>query len=258
MLLEVKNVSRAFGGLRAVDDVSFSVPKNSIKAIIGPNGAGKTTLFNLISGSLRPDSGRVFFNGRQIQGRPPHTIAARGVSRTFQNIKLFHNMTVLENVMVGRHTRSRSGFMAGIFNLPSCWREEREIENRSRGILDMLGVSGLAGMNAGNIAFGSQRIVEFARALALEPELLLLDEPAAGLNMHETAEIAEIIRKIREMGVTILIIEHDMSLIMDISDDIVVLSSGKMIAEGRPSDIQKNPEVIRIYLGEEDAQDQEP
>jgi branched-chain amino acid transport system ATP-binding protein len=252
-LLEVENVNRSFGGLRAVNDVCFTVEKESIKAIIGPNGAGKTTLFNLISGTLNLDSGRIFFNGNPIHGLPPYKIAKRGLSRTFQNIKLFNHMTVLENVMVGRHMKSRAGFFAGMLNLPRTWEEERHIENKSTEILGVLGIGDLARQDAMSLPFGKQRIVEFARALATEPEILLLDEPAAGLNIYETAEIAQIIAEIRKWGVTVLIIEHDMSLIMDISDDIVVLSSGEKIAEGKPDDIQKNREVIKVYLGEDSA-----
>lgn len=252
-LLEVENINRSFGGLRAVNDVSFTVEKESIKAIIGPNGAGKTTLFNLISGTLELDSGRIFFNGNPIHGMPPYKIARRGLSRTFQNIKLFNHMTVLENVMVGRHMKSRAGFLAGMLNLPRTWEEERHIENKSMEILGVLGIKDYALQEAMSLPFGKQRIVEFARALATEPEVLLLDEPAAGLNIYETAEIAQIIAEIREWGITVLIIEHDMSLVMDISDDIVVLSSGEKIAEGKPDDIQKNSEVIKVYLGEDSA-----
>ena len=252
-LLEVKNVNRSFGGLHAVNDVCFEVERESIKAIIGPNGAGKTTLFNLISGAIKLDSGKVFFKGDPIHGMHPYKIAKRGLSRTFQNIKLFNHMTVLENVMVGRHMKSRAGFLAGMLNLPRTWEEERHIENKSMEILGVLGIKDYALQEATSLPFGKQRIVEFARALATEPEVLLLDEPAAGLNIYETAEIAQIIAEIRKWGITVLIIEHDMSLVMDISDDIVVLSSGEKIAEGKPDDIQKNSEVIKVYLGEDSA-----
>jgi branched-chain amino acid transport system ATP-binding protein len=252
-LLEVKNVNRSFGGLHAVNDVCFEVERESIKAIIGPNGAGKTTLFNLISGAIKLDSGKVFFKGDPIHGMHPYKIARRGLSRTFQNIKLFNHMTVLENVMVGRHTRSRAGFFAGMLNLPRTWEEERNIEDKSMEIMGVLGIGDLAHQDATSLPFGKQRIVEFARALATEPEIILLDEPAAGLNIYETAAIAQIITEIRGWGITVLIIEHDMSLVMDISDDIVVLSSGEKIAEGKPTDIQKNQEVIKVYLGENGA-----
>ncbi|HUI93939.1 MAG TPA: ABC transporter ATP-binding protein [Chitinivibrionales bacterium] len=252
-LLEIKNLSKHFGGLHAVNDVTFSVEKGMIKGLIGPNGAGKTTLFNLISGSLKADSGAVFFNGKPIHGLAPHKIASHGVIRTFQNIKLFAKMTVLENVMIGRHIRSRCGIMSGILNLPRSWKEERLIRERSLAMLDLLGVSHLAHTDAMSLAFGQQRHVELARALAGEPVLLLLDEPAAGLNMQETERLGQTIRKIRDTGVTILLVEHDMSLVMNVSDGISALSFGQMIAEGKPRDIQKNKEVIRVYLGEEHA-----
>lgn len=251
--LTIQGLSRSFGGLRAVDDVSFSVERNMIKAVIGPNGAGKTTLFNLISGVLAPDSGEVAVDGSPIQGWPPYRIARQGISRTFQNIKLFSHMSVLENVMIGRHIRTRAGFVQAMLRLPGERREEREIREKSMDILKLLGIDDLAGQEASSLPFGKQRIVEFARALATEPVLLLLDEPAAGLNIYETAHISDMITTIRERGVTVLVIEHDMSLVMNISDEITVLSSGKKIAEGVPSEIQRNPEVIRVYLGEEDA-----
>ncbi len=247
----VENLSRAFGGLQAVSEVSFAVREHSIHAVIGPNGAGKTTLFNLIAGSLAPDSGAIRLNGDPLQSLPPYKIARKGIARTFQNVKLFRHMSVLENVMLGRHVRSRAGFGAALLNLPHTWREERSIRQRSLEILDTLGIADLADADAVSLAFGKQRIVEFARALATEPTLLLLDEPAAGLNMHETDEIARLIADIRARGITVLIIEHDMSLIMDISDHIAVLSSGKKIAEGTPAEIQRNRDVIAVYLGED-------
>lgn len=252
-LLEVHSISKKFGGLQAISDVSFSIRKGTIKALIGPNGAGKTTLFNLISGFLRPDSGRVVFEERPIQDLRPHQIAGRGLSRTFQHIKLFSMMTALENVMIGRHSHSGAEFIAGILNLPGTRREEREIRERSLEIMEFLGISGLAGLEATSLSYGQQRAVELARALACEPKLLLLDEPAAGLNMKETAETARLISKIKDTGVTVLIVEHDMSLVMNISDEIIVLSYGQKIADDTPLSVQKNPEVISIYLGEEDA-----
>ena len=251
-MLELKNVHKYFGGLHAVSDVSFRIEKGAIKAVIGPNGAGKTTLFNLIAGVLEPSSGIIEFKGRQIQGLKPHQIAARGMSRTFQNIRLFHGMTALENVMLGRHVRSRSGFLAGMFNLPKTWKEERDIRQRSLDLLEFLEIADFADVEATSLAFGQQRAVEMARALATDPELLLLDEPAAGLNIYETAEMARLISRIRDVGITVLLVEHDMSLVMDISEEIIVLSFGEKIAEDKPEAIQQNQEVIKIYLGEDE------
>ena len=251
-MLELKNVYKYFGGLHAVSDVGFRVEKGAIKAVIGPNGAGKTTLFNLIAGVLEPSSGTIEFKGEQIQGLKPHQVAARGMSRTFQNIKLFHGMTALENVMVGRHVRTRAGFLAGMFNLPRTWKEEHQIRERALELLELLEIAEFADVEATSLAFGQQRAVEMARALATDPEILLLDEPAAGLNIYETAEVARLITKIRDMGITVLLVEHDMSLVMDISEEIVVLSFGEKIAEDQPEAIQQNPEVIKIYLGEDE------
>jgi branched-chain amino acid transport system ATP-binding protein len=249
-LLETRNLHRFFGGLHAVRDVSFTVPQGAIQAVIGPNGAGKTTLFNLIAGTIRPHKGEVFFQGRPITARKPHAIAGLGIARTFQTTKLFPHMTVLENVMVGRHPRTRSGFIAGMLNLPRTWRENRQIAQKAQAILDDLGLGGHAAETASNLSFGRQRLVEFARALATEPALLLLDEPAAGLNIYETQELSRLILRIRDRGVTCLVVEHDMSLVMNISDAVVVLDQGQKIAEGPPQAIQRNPDVIRIYLGD--------
>lgn len=252
-LLEVKNISKRFGGVQAVKDVSFSVEKGSIKAVIGPNGAGKTTLFNLVSGFLSPDTGAITYREMPIQGKSPYLIAAQGLSRTFQHIRLFAHMTALENVMVGRHVRSSAGFIAGMLSLPGTRCEEQEIRNTSLRIMEFLGVHGLADAEATSLSYGQQRVVELARALASEPELLLLDEPAAGLNMRETADMARLIGKIRERGITVLIVEHDMQLVMNISDQIIVLSYGEKIADDIPRMVQSNPEVVRVYLGEDDA-----
>ncbi len=252
-LLEVIELNRYFGGLHAVNDVSFTVRKGMIKAVIGPNGAGKTTLFNLISGALPRSSGEYYFHGKPIHGLQPYEIARLGIARTYQNIKLFPGMTALENVMIGRHVQSRAGFLAGMFNLPWTWNEEKNIREKALSFLELLGIADLADSEAASLAFGQQRAVEFARALALEPSLLLLDEPAAGLNIYETAEVARLIEKIRDQGITVLLVEHDMSLVMDISDEIVVLSFGQKIAEDTPANIQQNKEVIQIYLGEGDA-----
>lgn len=252
-LLEVKNINKLFGGLHAVNDVSFSVAEKTIKAVIGPNGAGKTTLFNLISGNIPANSGEVYFNNQPIHGLRPHQIAQHGISRTFQNIKLFPGMSALENVMVGCHPKSKAGFLAGMLRLPSTWKEEKNIRKRALDLLELLDIADLAHIEATSLAFGQQRAIEFARALASEPTLLLLDEPAAGLNIYETAEVARLITKIQQRGITVLLVEHDMSLVMDISDEIVVLSFGQKIAEDHPAAIQQNKEVIQIYLGEDDA-----
>jgi branched-chain amino acid transport system ATP-binding protein len=250
-LLSVREVSKRFGGLQAVSDVSFDVSEGSIKALIGPNGAGKTTLFNLISGFLPTDSGEIVFGGTAVQGLQPFEIAALGMARTFQHIRLFPKMTVLENIMVGRHVHGRAGFIAGMLNLPFTWKEERRIRERSFEIMELLGIADHARTEATSLAYGQQRVVEIGRALACEPQLLLLDEPAAGLNMRETNEMGGRIARLRDTGVTVLLVEHDMSLVMGISDEIVVLSYGQKIAEDRPLSIQKNPEVIRVYLGDD-------
>ena len=249
-LLEVEKLHKRFGGLHAVNDVSFNVQKGQIKAVIGPNGAGKTTLFNLISGALPASSGQVRFRGKKLLGMKPHQVASIGISRTYQNIKMFTGMTALENVMVGRHIQSRSGFVSSMLHLPRTWAEEKSIRQESMELLDLLEIADCADVTATSLAFGQQRAVEFARALAMEPALLLLDEPAAGLNIYETSEVGRLICKIRDLGVTVLLVEHDMSLVMDISDEIVVLSFGCKIAEDLPADIQSNSEVIKIYLGE--------
>ncbi len=256
-LLETRNLNRFFGGLHAVRDVSLCVRPSAIQAVIGPNGAGKTTLFNLIAGTLTPHGGEVLFRGRPITAWKPHAVAGLGIARTFQTTRLFPHMTVLENVMVGRHPRTRSGFIAGMLSLPRTWREEREIRDRAMQILDDLGLAEHAAETAANLPFGRQRLVEFARALATEPTLLLLDEPAAGLNIYETNELSALILRIRGRGVTCLVVEHDMSLVMSISDDVIVLDQGQKIAEGPPRAIQRNPDVIRIYLGDDHAETRE-
>ncbi len=250
-MLQLESVQKRFGGLLAVNGVSFSVKAGQIKAVIGPNGAGKTTLFNLIAGNLKASSGKVIFKETEIQGYKPYQIASLGMSRTFQNIKLFHGMTALESVMVGRHVRSKAGFLAGLCHFPATNREEKAIREKAMEYLELLGIAEFADTEATSLAFGQQRAVEFARALATEPQLLLLDEPAAGLNIYETAEVGRLITKIRDLGITVLLVEHDMSLVMDISDEIVVLSFGEKIAEGLPAAIQQNHEVVKIYLGED-------
>jgi branched-chain amino acid transport system ATP-binding protein len=253
-ILSVQGLTKHFGGLQAVSDVSFDVAEGTVKALIGPNGAGKTTLFNLVSGLMQPDSGSVVFGGLPVQGLRPHQVAARGMARTFQHIRLFPKMTVLENIMVGRHLHSRAGFIAGMLNLPFTWKEEQRIKRKSLEIIQFLGIADFADSEATSLAYGQQRVVELGRALACEPKLLLLDEPAAGLNMRETVEMGKLISRVRGMGVTVLLVEHDMSLVMNISDEIIVLSYGQKIADDVPLTVQKNPEVIRVYLGEYDAE----
>lgn len=252
-LLEVRDLSRHFGGLHAVNKVSFDVKRDSIKALIGPNGAGKTTLFNLVSGFIPPDGGEILFNGKPVQGLRPYQVAEQGLSRTFQHIKLFPRMSTLENVMVGRHMHGSAEFFSGMMHLPWTRREERRTRKKAMEILEFLGISSLSGQEAFSLPYGRQRITELARALACEPKLVLLDEPAAGLNMRETAEMADLIAKIKTLGVSVLLVEHDMSLVMNISDEIIVLSYGQKIAEGSPAEIQKDDEVIRVYLGDDDA-----
>ena len=250
-LLDVENVRRSFGGLVAVDRVSFQVRPGEIKGLIGPNGAGKTTLFNIISGLLKADDGRVVFKDRLITGCKPYQVARAGISRTFQNPSLFLQMNVLENVMVGRHSRTRWGFVGCSLRFPGQAKEERSIRDAAMAHLDALGLASLATAPAGSLAFGQRRMVELARSLATEPSLLLLDEPASGLNTREKEDLGNLIRRIRDQGITILLVEHDMSLVMDLSDSILVLHNGVTIAEGTPSVVQNHAQVIRVYLGGE-------
>jgi branched-chain amino acid transport system ATP-binding protein len=252
-LLEVQGVSKRFGGVRAVNDVSFRVEKGMIKAVIGPNGAGKTTLFNMVSGFVAPDAGTIAFAGEDMHGQPPHRVAARGVSRTFQNIRLFAGMSALENVMVGRYLRARAGFLAGMLGLGRTRREDGGARERALEVMDFLGIAHLAEAEATSLAYGQQRAVELARALASEPELVLLDEPAAGLNIRETRDLAALISRIRARGITVLLVEHDMSLVMGICDEVLVLSYGEKIADADPSTVQKDPQVVKVYLGDEEC-----
>jgi branched-chain amino acid transport system ATP-binding protein len=251
-LLELREVGKSFGGLRAVDSVSFAMREGTIHAVIGPNGAGKTTLFNLICGALKPDSGAIAFNGKDITGLYAHRIARLGILRTFQGVKLSPQMSVAENVMLGMHGKTKSGILAGMLTLPSSRRDNRRMREKALECLRQVGLERLADAKTGGLPFGNQRMVELARCLAGDPKLLLLDEPASGLNMAETRELTVRISAVRARGMSVLLVEHDMSLVMGISDRLTVLNFGQKIAEGGPKEIQADPEVIRIYLGEDD------
>ena len=248
-LLDVRDVCKFFGGVKAVNCVSFTVKPGVIKAIIGPNGAGKTTLFHLIAGNSRPSSGAIYLDGRNVTALPDYRMVHLGVARTFQTTKIFTNMTVLENVMIGRHTRTRAGFIGSALRLPAMRREEQSIREAAQKQLEFLGLKDKAEYPPAVLSFKEQRLLEFARALATEPKILLADEPAAGLNTRETKDIACLIKRINQAGITILLVEHDMSLVMDISDEILVLDYGKKIAEGAPDEIRRNEDVITVYLG---------
>jgi branched-chain amino acid transport system ATP-binding protein len=252
-LLAINTIGKSFGGLIALNNVSFRVDGGSISALIGPNGAGKTTLLNIISGIFPPDIGKISFSGTTISDLPATKIARAGISRTFQQVELFGDMTVLENVMVGRYSRTRSGFISSGLRLPFVRKEERETRDKSLEILDYIGLSGRKDELASNLPLGEQRILEIGRALATEPGLLLLDEPAAGLNIRETRSLGEMIVRLRnEKKITILLVEHDMDLVMRISDRIAVLNFGEVIADGTPLEVQKNQAVISAYLGTEE------
>jgi branched-chain amino acid transport system ATP-binding protein len=252
ILLRADNLSKSFGGVNAVQKASFTVRVGQIKGIIGPNGAGKTTLFNLITGVYATDSGDIHFNGCRLNDLESHQVAARGVARTFQNVELFDGMSVLENVMVGRHSRSKAGFLSAAFRLPRERREELRIRQKGLEILHFVGLADHAYASASSLPFGLQRVVEIARALATEPRLLLLDEPASGLNAAETRSLGELICRIRDSGITVVLVEHDMNLTMEVCNEILVMDYGRILAEGTPREIQQNPEVIAAYLGEED------
>ena len=249
-LLRVRNVGVRFGGIVALDDVSFDVAPNRIVGLIGPNGAGKTTLFNCLSRLYQCDSGDIVFDGRSLLRVPRHRIAALGIGRTFQNLALFGTMTVLDNVMIGHHCRIRSGFLSNALRLPRVGRDESAATDKARALVEFLGLKAVAGTRVSDLPVGTQKRVELARALASDPTLLLLDEPASGLNHEEVGVLGAVIRDIRDrLGVTILLVEHHMNLVMSISDLVVALDFGRKIAEGTPDEVRACPEVIQAYLG---------
>ncbi len=252
-ILEIRALRKTFGGLTAVDGVDLSIAAGQITSVIGPNGAGKTTLFNLIAGVYLPSSGEILFEGKPLGKAPPHGRAVLGIARTFQNVLLFDNMTALENVMAGQHSRSRYGFLEAALRLPKARREEEAITLNARRYLNLVGLGLYADRNPASLPLGQQKLLTIARALATEPRLLLLDEPGAGLNALEKQSLGELIRRLRDMGITIVLVEHDMDLVMGIAEWVVVLDSGQKIAEGTASQIQKDKKVIAAYLGEEEA-----